>query len=132
MATLIKRTWLSCGPTGRKVSKVAWGYTLQANGKQERTVDGAWTKEQARDALAARLLERDEEDTVPAPVTFGAAVERYLAAKSRKRSIADDQRHLSAFSAYFGAATPLADVTAAPVWTASAFTTAGTISRPGS
>jgi len=91
MATIIKRTWYSRGPTGHKVRRVAYGYTLQLNGKQERKVDAGWTKEQAQEALAA-----------PAPVTFGAAVARYLAAKSRKRSIADDARHLKAFAAYFG------------------------------
>ena len=36
MATVQKRTWLSRGPTGHRVRKVAYGYTLQVNGKQER------------------------------------------------------------------------------------------------
>jgi hypothetical protein len=33
MATVQKRTWLSRGPAGHKVRKVAWGYTLQVDGK---------------------------------------------------------------------------------------------------
>ncbi|SRR5713226_8100159 len=66
MATVQKRTWLSRGPMGHKVRKVAWGYTVQVNGKQERKFAAGWTKDAARDALAARILERD---TPPAPAT---------------------------------------------------------------
>jgi hypothetical protein len=36
MAKIQKRTWLGRGPTGHKVRKVAWGYTLQVGRKQER------------------------------------------------------------------------------------------------
>jgi len=36
MATIIKRTWLSKGPTGHKVKRVAYGYTLQVDGKVNR------------------------------------------------------------------------------------------------
>jgi hypothetical protein len=28
MAKVIKRKWLSRGPTGRKVKRIAWGYTI--------------------------------------------------------------------------------------------------------
>lgn len=31
-----KRTWTSRGPTGHRVKHVAWGYTLQVNGTQQR------------------------------------------------------------------------------------------------
>lgn len=34
MATLQRRTWWSRGPTGHRVRKIAWGYTLQVEGKQ--------------------------------------------------------------------------------------------------
>ena len=34
MASVQKRTWLSRSPTRHKVRKVAYGYTLQVNGKQ--------------------------------------------------------------------------------------------------
>jgi integrase len=47
------------------------------------------------------------------PTTFGQAVARYLQAKARKRTIEQDRRHLTAFVAAFGAATPLAEITAA-------------------
>jgi hypothetical protein len=36
MATIIKRTWYSRGPTGHRSKRVAYGYTLQVDGKQER------------------------------------------------------------------------------------------------
>ena len=36
MAAVVKRTWWSRGPTGRRVRRIAWGYTLQVNGQQER------------------------------------------------------------------------------------------------
>jgi len=45
MPAVIKRTWYSRGPTGRRVKKVAYGYTLQLEGKQERKFDGSWTKD---------------------------------------------------------------------------------------
>ncbi len=47
MAHVIKRTWTSRGPTGHKVKKVAWRYTLQVKGKQERKFSGEWTREVA-------------------------------------------------------------------------------------
>jgi hypothetical protein len=60
---VIKRTWRS-GP--RRAKQTAYGYTLMVDGKQERKYDGAWTPEQARDALAARILERDLPASGPA------------------------------------------------------------------
>lgn len=36
MGSFFKRTWPSRDPTGRRVRRVAWGYTLQVNGKQQR------------------------------------------------------------------------------------------------
>lgn len=47
MATVQKRTWLSRGPTGHKVRKVVWGYTLQVDGKQERRFSAKWDREAA-------------------------------------------------------------------------------------
>jgi len=114
MATVIKRTWLSRGQTGHKVRKVAWGYTLQLqDGTRERRFSAEWDEDAAEKALAARILEGEQAaQEAAAPVTFGEAVDRYLAAKSRKRSVKDDERHLTAFKTYFGAATPLTEITA--------------------
>jgi hypothetical protein len=62
---VVKRTWRS-GP--RRAKQTADGYTLMVNGRQVRKYDAAWTPEEARDALAARILERD----APIPVTPAA------------------------------------------------------------
>jgi hypothetical protein len=64
-----------------------------------------------RSARAPLLLVRE----APAGLTLGQAVERYLGAKARKRSIKDDARHLAAFVAWFGGGTPLAEITAARI-----------------
>src|SRR5258708_3617157 len=48
-------------------------------------------------------------------ITFGEAIERYLAAKAQKRSIRDDRNHLKAVAAYLGAGTPLLEITAAKI-----------------
>jgi len=45
MAAVVKRTWWSRGPTGRRVRRIAWGYTLQVNGQQERRYDTAWSRQ---------------------------------------------------------------------------------------
>src|SRR5215472_12830778 len=98
MAAIQKRTWLSRGPTGHKVRKVAYGYTLQVNGKQERKFDAAWTREMAQEALDARrlALATPPAPAVAAPKTFGEVAEEYLAFKrgKGKRSIGDDTLHL--------------------------------------
>ena len=72
MATVQKRTWLSRGPTGHKVRKVAWGYTLQVDGKQERKYSAGWTRDDAQTALDVRRLELIAPSAPPivAPKTF--------------------------------------------------------------
>lgn len=54
---------------------MAYGYTLQVNGKQERCSRAEWTREDVQNALAARLLERD---TPPAPAVRSALCLRLL------------------------------------------------------
>jgi integrase len=132
MAEVIQRVWRS-GP--RKVRRVAFGYSIQVpcrpcphRGKkgqvahpdgvrQERVTNVAWTEEDAEKALAARLLGLSPSLTASASVgiTFGQAVDRYLQAKSRKKSIQDDTRHLTMLRGIFGAETPLAEITAAKI-----------------
>ncbi len=117
MAEVIERIWRS-GP--RKVRKVAWGYTLQVDGKQVRRCGAAWTKEQAQQELAAHLLgleNTQEAASAPPSLTFGEAIARYLVAKASKRSLEDDRKHLERLRAAFGAQTPLAEITAARVAT---------------
>jgi hypothetical protein len=64
MADVIKRIWRS-GP--RKVKRVAWGYTLQKDGKQIRVTRADWTEADAQQALAAVLLGRDRPTPADAP-----------------------------------------------------------------
>jgi len=114
MATVQKRTWLSRGPTGHKVRKVAWGYTLQVHGKQQRCFRAEWTREAAQEALAARLLARDTPPPAAAPKTFSQVSEEYLAFKrgKGKRSIREDEKILKKLAARLGADTPLPEITA--------------------
>lgn len=102
-----KRVWKRNG-----VRRVAWGYSLVVNGKQERAQDAAWTKEDAERALAARLLQPDAVAPGPAPMTFGVAIERYLEEKKKKRTVEGDARNLARLSKAFGAELLLQDVTA--------------------
>jgi hypothetical protein len=91
------------------VRKVSWGYTVQLNGKQERKFSAEWTEEDARTELAKRILAKD---TVKAwPTTLSEAADRYLQAKARKRSIAEDRRMLKHLVARFGGATKLEALT---------------------
>ena len=114
MATVQKRTWLSRGPTGHKVRKVAYGYTLQVNGKQERCFRAEWTREDAQAELAKRLLERDTPPAPAAPKTFAGVAEEYLAFKrgKGKRSIEGDSLHLRKLRGAFGDETPITEITA--------------------
>jgi site-specific recombinase XerD len=110
MAEVIQRTWKS-GP--RKVRRTAWGYTLQMNGQQERKYDAAWSKQDAQDALAARLLARDT-PLPAAPKAFAELAADYLTFKKAegKRSVDDDARALTRLRAWFGDETPVGEITA--------------------
>jgi integrase len=110
---LIKRIWKSRGLTGHQIKKVAWGYTLQVNGKQERRVCKEWTKEQARDALAERILERDAPKEPPKPKTLGEVAQDYLDYKrgKGKRSIDRDAEILGHLQRHLGKDTPLTEIT---------------------
>jgi integrase len=116
MAQVLERIWRS-GP--RKVKRTAWGYTVQLHGKQERKFNAGWSKQDAEDALAARLLDRDVPPTPPAAsvLTFKAMTERYLREKEagRKKTIQTDREVLARFLDVFGAATPLVEITASRI-----------------
>lgn len=114
MGSVYKRTWKTRGAT--KVRREAWGYSLVVRGRQERVIRMEWTKDDAQNALTARMLERDVVRTpAPATMTFGDAVARYTQEKARKRTVSEDVRHLTGFAAEFGVATPLAEITAARI-----------------
>src|SRR5882724_9852780 len=114
MAKVTKRVWMSRGPTGHRVRKIAWGFTLYVNGERERVYDGRWTKEDAQNALAERVLERDAPLPPPTPKTFAEVVTEYLDFKRAKgkRSVDGDVVALKRFAAFFGEATPITAVTA--------------------
>jgi site-specific recombinase XerD len=113
MAEVIQRIWRS-GP--RKVKRSAWGYTAQIDGQQVRKYDAAWSKQDAEEALAARLLERDTPPppTPMVPKTFGEVAADYLTFKNAegKRSVDDDERALTRLRAWFGDETPVGEITA--------------------
>ena len=118
MGSFFKRTWPSRDPTGRRVRRVAWGYTLQVNGKQERRCHAEWrTRDDAQEALARRLLELKAPQPPPEPLppkTFAVVAEEYVALKRAKgkRSIHDDELILKRLKAWFGETTPIVDITA--------------------
>ena len=99
------------------MKRVAYGYTLQVDGNQVRKCDSAWTEGDAQKALAEALLGRDVPNpAAPTPtLTFAEAVERYLKAKSRKRTVKRDAWHLAALTRAFGAETPLTAFSAARI-----------------
>jgi len=112
---VIKRVWKSRGPLGRKVKHVAFGYSVWVDGKRERHYESAWTREDAEQVLAARVLNLERVGTPATPssgLTLAQAAERYLAAKARKRSLRGDRLMLEHLMAAFGADTPLAEITA--------------------
>ena len=84
MATVQKRTWLSRGPTGHKARKVAWGYTLQVDGKQERRFSTEWDPDATQGAHDARRLERETPPAPAAPKTFAEVTQEYLDFKRGK------------------------------------------------
>jgi len=114
MAKIQKRTWLGRGPTGHKVRKVAWGYTLQVGRKQERKFSADWTRDDAQNELAKRLLERDAPAPPAVPKTLGQVAQEYLDYKrgKEKRSIRQDEQILAKLKARLSADTPITEVTA--------------------
>lgn len=114
---IIRRTWKSRGPMGRKVKHVAWGYSVWLDGRRERRWNSSWTQDDAEKALAARILDVEQRPATGAAggLTLAQAAERYLAAKARKRSLRGDRLTLDHFKAAFGAETPLADITASRI-----------------
>src|SRR5512136_2694066 len=114
MAKVQKRTWLGRGPTGQRVKKIAWGYTLQVNGTQVRKFSAAWSKEAAQNELAAQLLQRDAPPAPAVPKTLGQVATEYLEYKrgKGKRSIRQDEQILAKVKARLGADNSIVDLTA--------------------
>jgi integrase len=114
MPSVFKRTWLGPGPKGRKVRKISWGYTLQVGGKQIRRFSAKWSRDDAQNALAERLLERDAPKEPAKPKALAAVIDEYLEFKRAKgkRSVHHDEYRLRRIKAWFGSDTPITEVTA--------------------
>jgi integrase len=121
MAKIVRRTWSSTGPLGRKVTHTSYGYSLMVAGHQERKSSSDWTTEaDALEALATRQreIEAGQLDRPRQDRTLGAVVAEYLAHKANegKRSLADDKIILERkILPAFGADTKLAALSGAAI-----------------
>lgn len=114
MAKVRKFTWTSRGPTGHRVRRVAWGYTAQVNGKQVRKFEAEWSQDDAEKALAAFQLDKDKEKTEQSrPRTLREVAQEYMEFKrlKGKRSLENDTTFVERFKAFFGAETPVKEIT---------------------
>lgn len=113
MARVGKRVWKSRGVGGRRVRKTAWGYSLVVDGRQQKAYRESWTKDDAERALAERVLGIEAKAKAPSATvsSFGKVVERYLEVKASVRSLPDQRAALGRMAVYFGADTPIAEVT---------------------
>jgi integrase len=127
MAQIVQRVWKS-GP--RKVKRSSWGYTAMIDGRQVRRSDAGWTEDDARAALVAAQrgdtgvatasTDRPQIASTALPasgLTLDEARARFLATKTAegKRTVRDDRLNLARLVVWFGAATPLSDITAAKI-----------------
>jgi hypothetical protein len=109
MARIGRRVWKSRGVGGRRVKKVAWGFSLVVNGKQEKSYREDWSKEDAEKALAARVLGIEAAAKSPAPAgpaAFGTVAARYLEVKRGRASWRDQKAALDRLLRHFGKDTP--------------------------
>lgn len=115
MAKVRKFIWTGKGATGRKVRKVAYGFTAQVNGKQVRRFEATWTKDDAEKALAERQLRLEEDARAAhAPKTFREVAQEYLEFKrvKGKHSLENDITFIERFKAFFGAEALVKEITA--------------------
>ncbi len=96
MAEVGQREWKI---PGQKTRRLAWGYTVTVNGKRTKSYRGEWTKEQAQEALAKVLLKIEAPKAQASGITFSQAIDRYLQAKARKKSVHSDRQYLRELSA---------------------------------
>jgi len=113
MAKVRQRTW---NIPGQRTKRKAWGFvTVGGDRKQIRVFRSDWSKEDAEKALAERTLKVEPPKPKAAGITFSQAVERYLAAKARKRTLTEDERILGHLKKSFGKDTSLAAITASRI-----------------
>jgi integrase len=112
MAKVNQRLWKI---PGQRAKRKAWGFTLQFEGKRVKHYRAEWTRDDAEAELAKKLLQVEPAKPKGAGITFNEAMDRYLAAKTRKRSLSGDIRVLGHLKEYFGKDTVLADITASRI-----------------
>jgi len=112
MAVVTQRTWKV---PGQRAKRLAWGFTITVNGKRRKSYRSEWTREDAEKALARVQLRIETPKPAGDGITFAQAVERYLATKARKKSIAFDKLYLVQLTSAFGAETSLAQITASKI-----------------
>jgi integrase len=109
-----KRTW-----TWQGKKRTAWYFDVIFNGDRIRRQYASQTEAETEldNFRNARKNPKIVEDIKPPKLvlTLAQAIERYLAAKARKRTLAEDKRQLETLKAVFGAETPVAEITAARV-----------------
>src|SRR5215467_4260026 len=133
MAEVSQRAWRL---PGQRAKRLAWGFTVTVGTKRVRQYRSEWTKDDAERELAKVKLgleQRSKEPKAEAPgITLGEAVERFTAAKSRNKSLAETKRLLDGLVQYFGKETPLARITADRIaaWQAGQPLSAAAINRP--
>jgi len=127
MAKVNQRLWKI---PGQRTKRKAWGFTAQLpcnpcphrhpttgavlhpdGVRQVRQYKAEWSKDDADAELAKTLLGVEEPKPKTAGLTFGEAAARYLATKSRKRSLSGDRRIIEHLKSELGADTPLAEIT---------------------
>lgn len=112
MAKVNQRSWRI---PGKRTRRRAWGYTVIIDGKRQKNYRAEWTREDAEKALAELLLKVEQPKGRGVGLTLGEAADRYLSAKVRKRTVAEDRRLLEHLKQVFGADSPLAEITASRI-----------------
>jgi integrase len=106
--TITKRTWRW---KGRKQTAYCFDVTVGT----KRTRKQYATRAEAQEELDKFREEARSAKPEPSTLTFAQAVDRYLAAKARKKSLPEIKRTLETLKGHFGAETLLADITSSKI-----------------
>lgn len=109
MSAVSQRAWRV---PGQRTRRRAWGFSVVVGGRRGKQYRSEWTKADAEAALAKVQLQIEPATKPASGITLAQAVERYLQAKARKHTVAEDKRQLERLKDAFGAETPLAEITA--------------------
>ena len=112
MARVNQRLWKTPGQRTKRKARGLHGPDQREAGPP---VQGRVDPGRRGGRVATALLQIEPEKPKGAGITLDQAVERYLAAKSRKRSVSEDRRILGHLKKYFGKDTLLTEITASRV-----------------